>query len=457
MSNNIVVVNVSQEQAPAPNTLQKTGAFITQGGTTTDAGDLTLLTSLADLTAILAPAVAITSLSWSGGVVTVTTSAPHGWTDTDVVPVVIAGAEPVEYNGDYAGTITGASTLTYPLVADPGSETTPGTVNLGSVGELLQMGTTFFTQTGGQSVYVMELGEGEVDAGVTALGTYIADNPLLVYSWLVPREWSHNSSFITFLGLFTSPDKMTYFFCTPTVDNRADYADLKDVFAEVEAPEIGATEFSLAGAFSVTLGYNPNSTNRITPTSYAYVYGVTAYPIPGNGAVFTELNTANVGWIGTGAEGGISNTILFYGQLSDGNPFGYWYSADWAQINLKLDLANEVINGSNNPLAPLYYDQPGIDRLQNRALQTLGRAVTNGLALGTVKATQLPAKQFADNFLAGVYEGQLVVNAEPFLVYSQENPNDYAIGKYAGLAAVYTPLRGFKQIFFNLNVTNIVA
>ena len=34
----IVTVNVSQTIAPAPSTLQKTGAFISQGGTNTSAG-----------------------------------------------------------------------------------------------------------------------------------------------------------------------------------------------------------------------------------------------------------------------------------------------------------------------------------------------------------------------------------------------------------------------------------
>jgi hypothetical protein len=173
--------------------------------------------------------------------------------------------------------------------------------------------------------------------------------------------------------------------------------------------------------------------------------------------VLAELKAANISYVGTGAEGGISNTILFYGQMQDSNPFGYWYSADWMTINLNLNLSNEVINGSNNPLAPLYYDQNGINRLQNRAVQTANQAITNGLALGNVIATTLPALQFAANFEAGLYAGQLAINAEPFAVYTAENPSAYATGTYGGIAIVYTPLRGFTQILVYLNLTNLLA
>jgi hypothetical protein len=50
---NIVTVTVSQIVASAPSALQKTGAFVTQGGTTLSVNQTAFLTSLADLTAIL--------------------------------------------------------------------------------------------------------------------------------------------------------------------------------------------------------------------------------------------------------------------------------------------------------------------------------------------------------------------------------------------------------------------
>lgn len=459
MTNNIVTVNVSVTQAATPNALQKTGAFISQGGTTAAAGSRTLITALADLTDILKGALAITSLSWSGNVVTVTTAAPHGYTDGLTIPMIIAGATPSGYNGTFDATITGASTFTYPLVGDPGAETVPGTFQPESARQILAMGTTFFANGGSQGIYVLELGAGDAADGVTALTAYITANPGFFYSYLIPRQWADEATFITMCGNYNTTTSKTYFWVTMTTDNYTDFDDtMKCVFGEVESSDADTeTEFSLAAAFWKSLSFNPSNTSKVTPFAFIYQYGVTAYPVAGNSALFTALKAAHVNWIGTGAEGGLSNTILFWGTTMDGKDFTYWYSVDWVQINMQLDLANAVINGSNNAINPLYYNQNGIDRLQAVCANTLGRAVTYGLALGNVVQTALDGDAFDIALDDGDFAGQAVINAIPFIPYSVANPSDYSIGKYGGFAGVYTPARGFEQIIFNLNVTDFVA
>jgi hypothetical protein len=459
----IVTVTTQVIQAPQPNTLQQTGAFVTQGGTTEEAGTLTQVATLAALEAILTPPLALESLSWSGNLVTGTTTETQTWNDGDVIPAIIVGAAPSGYNtpaDSYTQiTIVSDDTFTYPLTPNPGSETVPGNLTLGAANELLQMGTTYFAQNGVIAPYVLELGEGEPTAGVAALSTWLTDHPATVYSYLIPREWDDNDAFLTLLGDYVAPSKETYFYVTTTVDNRAVYANLKDVFALVESPGIPFTEFTCAAPWAVTLKVSPSSTNRVTPLSYATLFGVTPWPFAGNQTTFNELAAAYVNWVTTGAEGGLpSSFILKQGNMADGNPWNFWYAGDWCQINIGLALANEVINGSYpGTLAPLYYDQDGINRLQNRAVQVMQQAVAYGLAVGQVKPYQLPAATFAAGFAAGAYEGQLPVNFEPFFIYSDENPDDYAIGRYAGAAAVVTPLRGFLNLFFSLNITNLIA
>jgi hypothetical protein len=454
MSNSIVQVNVSQNSAPAPSTLQRTGAMISQGGTTGAVGSLALLTQLSDLTSLLSASKALTSLTWSGSVVTATTAVAHGWNIGDVVQAVIAGETPIGYNGTFAITILTATTFSYPLASNPGAQSFAGTVVLYAESEILAMATTFFTQGTGLSVYVLELGEGTPAAGVIALTTFINANANTVYSYLVPVEWDAVASFLTFLALYTTTTTKTYFFVTTTTANQGSYpTTMKDVFKFVPSPVAAVTEFGCAAPFYVTLNYNPGSSNRVTPLSFSFLYGVTAYPLKGNSAVLATLKAANCNFVDTGAEGGLSNTILKWGRLADGNPFNYWYSIDWVQINLDLTLANVVINGSNNTLAPLYYNQQGINVLQAAATQVFATAITYGLATGTIVDTQLPAATFALNYQNGLYKGLLAINAESFPVYKAENVSDYSIGKYAGLAGVYTPLRGFESIIFNLTAT----
>lgn len=461
MTTSIVTVNASVIQAPTPSILQQTGGLISQGGTTLTPGTATQVASLAALSALLAPGNAISSLAWSGGVVTLTTAAPHGWTNGDVIPVTVSGAAPTGYNGTFTGTITGASTLTYPLASNPGSETTPGTVTLGDVNELLQMGTTYFAGNGVPAIYVVELGEGTATEGVAALSTFIsavAGSPQQIYGYLVPREWDNNSNFLALANTFTAVSAKLYFWVTTTVANRAVYSGpaYKCVYAEVESPNIPATEFSLASAFGTALSQAPSSSNKVPPLAYSPSFGTTPYPIRGNQTTLNNLATAKVGWIGTGQEGGISTNIIFQGLMSDGNQWNFWYSVDWAQINFDLAIANEVINGSASTQNPLYYNQQGIDRLQTRAVKTARQGVGYGLGNGQVIATKLPAATFIANVNAGVYDGQIVINAEPFLTYTAENPNDYGIGRYAGLTCSWIPQLGFQNVVFNLSATTIV-
>ena len=457
---NIVTINASVLQAPTPNTLQQTGALISQGGTTLTPGTATLVSTFAQLQALLAPGKAIATLTWTASVVTLTTSTAHGWTVGDIVPITVSGAVPSGYNGTFSGTVTGTTTVTYPLAVNPGTETTPGTVALGAVTELTQMGTTYFAGNGVPSIYVVELGEGTATEGVTALTTYIGKvlgTPTQVYAYLIPREWDNNAAFLTFCSNYTAVNAQQYFWVTTTVANRAVYAGLKCVYAEVEAPSLPATEFSLASAFGIALSANPSSSNKLTPLSYSPSYGTTAYPLTGTQATLQNLATANVGWVGTGQQGGITGNIIFQGKMSDGNFWNFWYAVDWAQIQMGQALANEVINGSVSSINPLYYNQQGINRLQNRVVQVANTGVGAGVGNGQVVATKLSATQFAANLNAGVYAGQIVVNAEPMQIYSNENPNDYAVGKYAGISCIWIPQLPFLNVYFNLEATELLV
>ena len=69
--------------------------------------------------------VEISTITWSGGTVTVTTASPHGL-PTGTTSGTIYGCTPSAYNGSYTFTRTGASTFTYPLAANPGTATVLG-------------------------------------------------------------------------------------------------------------------------------------------------------------------------------------------------------------------------------------------------------------------------------------------------------------------------------------------
>ncbi|EMM6693547.1 hypothetical protein RS412_001106 [Citrobacter freundii] len=461
----IVNINVSVTNPPKPSQLLKSGAMISMGGTTLAAGEYQLLTTKDDLKDITSPAKTISTITWATGVVTVTLSAAHGWNVGNTIPLVVSGVTPAAYNRAVTATVTTSTAFTYPLATDPGTATVMGTVKTVAANEIIEMNTTFWAQGTTRAVYVLELGDVSVAAAVAALADFIDEDISLgntyqkFFSYLVPREWDSEATFKTLTGQYTSPGSLVYFFVTTTIATYQSWVATKNktVFAGVEAPNIPATEFSMAAAFQSSLSNDPGSSNMVPPMAFRFMYGVTEYPVENNGTLLKTLQDNHINYIGSSAEGGLSNKMLVAGHMLDGNPFNYWYAVAWAAINLELDLANEVINGSNTTTNPLYYDQNGIDRLQNRALKTLRNGISYGLILGRVIGTKLIQSDFNTEYEKGSYAGNAVINAVPFANYSGLNPSDYQEGKYNGLSAVITPRRGFESITFNLNVTNFVG
>ncbi len=554
----IVIVNVAQQIAPTPATLQQTGAIVSQGGTITSPGTSSLLTQLADLLPLLPAPAAIASITWSGNVATVTTSAVHNLPNGQVIGINISGSVASVtaggYNGSFQCTITGTSTFTYPLAANPGTETIPGVWVTADSISLTERATTFFAQGSSVAVYVLECGAVSITNAIAFLANYLTLNPNsnytpgavgYYYNYLVPRNWDSVSSYLTLLQSYESTTARTYFTTTTTLATYTNYTALqKCVIALIESPAMGiwaqnaltaityssfqvtattttahgilkgqwfqiqgvtpngyngwwqaadgttgstiiynvpsalgaesvlgvleaslysnagvtSNEFSAAAPFWVELHQNPSTTNKVVPYAYQFLFGVTPFPTRGLSSLIETLKLASVNIVGTGAEGGISDAILLWGTTMDGNDFlSYWYSVDWVQINLDLDTANAVINGNNNPINPLYYNQPGIDVLSATAASTMTRGITYGLVLGTVTQTSLDGNVLDGNLDAGNYTDLTVVNAVPFVTYSLENPSDYKTRVYKGMSVIYTPQNGFLQIVYNVVVTELIA
>lgn len=430
MAVNIVTVSVTQAVAPAPIRLQQTGAIISQGATTLTANHYALLTQVSDLTPLLTGSITLSSITWASSVVTVTTSSAHGIPNGDVVKGTISGVTPVGYNGTFTITSTGASTFTYPLVSNPGSETVLGSFTLADVAELQQQVTTFFANGTTQAVYVLELGVGTTAQGVTALTSYIAAPTLKFYSYLLPSEWDTEATMVTLARAQNGLTAQVYFYVTSTTSTYTAWNGIKSVLVTIQTPG-DTTDFSAAAVFQNALVRNPNASNMMTPMEYSFVFGVIPQTTFTH-AQLAALDAAGANWIDTGAQGQISNTLIQNGTYADLNPFSYWYAVDWVNEQETVALAAAIINGSNTPQNPLYYNQDGINRLQKVAQSV----INNGVSFGLI--------------LAGA-----VVNAIPFATYVAQHPSDYAAGAYNGLSVTFVPARGFDSITIFLTASNI--
>jgi hypothetical protein len=262
---------------------------------------------------------------------------------------------------------------------------------------------------------------------------------------------------------------MTYFWLTvtPATLNVLD-ATYKCVIQFVEAPSVTDTtqpnisnpngEFTCAAMFYNAISFKASSVNPVAPMAFKYVYGVTAYPTQNMSTILLQFKSTFTNYVATGAEGGIAYTILYQGVTRDGfDYFNWWWTIDWVQININLNLSNAIVNGSNNALAPLYYNQSGINFLETVLYGTMRTASIFGMVVGQIVMTNLDTPILVDNINQGVYSGQCNVNAVPFANYTTANPGDFRIGEYDGLSALFIPARGFIHIQVSIVASSLVT
>ena len=474
--NSIVTVKVQTIQAPTPNTYQQTGCFVSFGATSIAKGDAAELTQWNDLEDILIVAQPAADVTWAAGLVTLTTAAPLpvNYAPGDTPFMTVAGFVPTGYN--YVGpvTIVDTSTFTYPAVTDPGQTTTVGTYMPQSAIEVSQMATTYFDQGNMTSVWVLELGYGaDSAANATALQSWLNVNPKVFCGYLLPRSVGASETTIeAFRDIFKqyqNPEAMTYFWMTVSANAITVLDDTyKCVIQLVEAPavtDIGKDnasdpngEFTMAAMFYNAMAFRPSQINRVAPMAFKYLYGVTAYPTKNNGPLLKSFKQNATNYVATGAEGGVAYNIVYEGVTLDGQDyFNWWWTIDWVQININLNLSNAIINGSNNPFAPLYYNQDGINFLETNLYNTMLQASTLGMVLGAITMTTLNQPDLQNNVLLGVFEGLCDVNAVQFVDYVNANPGHYKIGEYDGLSVLFIPARGFIHIMVSVTATDLVS
>lgn len=305
----------------------------------------------------------------------------------------------------------------------------------GNHAEVLNMATTFFAQGTAIGLSVLELGVngGVAATQITALQTWITANssPQQFYAYLTPATWDTTTSAAlnTMAGNYSSSTGKTYFFVTTSLANLPNYTN-KSIYATIPSPTAAGTEFQSAVSFYEWIANNPSPAAPSPPMDLRYAFGVT--PWADNSSSLPTILGDFGNYIGTGAEGGISNDIIRNGTTMDGNQAMFWYAVDWVLVNCKLNLANALIAATNST-NPIYYNQFGINRLLGVIKQIITTGISDGLLL----------------------EG--TPSAIPFATYVTANPGDYKTGVYKGFSATVTPQNGMSQITFFLNATQFVA
>jgi hypothetical protein len=471
-SQQIAIVNLVAQltASPVPSQLQQSGALISVGGTTLATGTYQFCSDLSAVEGIL---------STSGNYEELTNMATTFFAQGTAVGVYVLelGAQSTPQTGIAAlqSWITANPGVFYTYCTPQDWDTLPapastsatasgssGTVAAGTyyiqtayinaegtIGQLSPATTVTVTSgeeitvssppaISGATAYLVYMGteQGVLYLQNTISGTAIGTD--YVQSAAISTTTAGTSTTLADLGnQYSNPTGMTYFYVLSNSTNVASYGVMeansvwggyKAIVAVCPSPTAQAGEFASAAWMYNMLVNKPGADNRLAPMSYRYLYGVTPWPATGYSSEIQTIVNYGGNYVGTGAEGGISNYCIFKGTTSSLAQISAWYGLDWEMINVQQQVVAAIINGSNsNP--PLDYDQTGINTLQEIAQVEADNGVTFGCALSAT------------------------INAIPFATYTTQNPDDYGSGIYNGLSGSIVAQNGFLNLNFFMNLS----
>jgi hypothetical protein len=425
--------------APVPSQLQKSGAFVSVGGTTLTTGTYQFCSQLSALQALL-------QTSGSGNYAELNTMGTTFFAQGSAVGVYVleigtqtSGAAGIEALNTW---ITNNPGVMYaylvPAAWDNTSEVVGSVaVTAGGTGYTTAPTVAFSGGGGGTGAAATATVAGGVVTGITVTnpgsGYTSAPTVTLTGAGTGATATAALASELNIVASeYASPTGRTYFFVTTTVSNVVTYSANKSMYTFVPSPTATSQEFGAAAHFYQWLVNSPSATSLLAPMAYRFLYGVTPWPSTGYAASIQTVLSAYGNLNLVPPQGGITNTCIFKGTTMDGSQASWWYGIDWYQITVTNDLAAEVINGSNsNP--PLLYDQNGINQLAGVAQRDLNTAISFGCALSGS------------------------VTAASFSAYTTANPNNYKAGIYQGLAVDIVGQNGFLTVGVTLDAIEFAS
>jgi hypothetical protein len=492
--------------APTPSQLQQSGAIVSVGGTTLAPNTYQYCGNMAAINAISATSYAITSLAWASSTVTATVATGILPTVGSTFTTTISGAVPTGYNGTYIATVASATTFTYALASNPGTETTPGSFTISGTSPITTPATSFFAQGTSVGVYVLELGNiTGVDAQIAALNTWIQTNPGVFYAYLVPAAWDFSKDEV---GSVTINNGGNGYTSAPTVafsgggggTGAAGTAVIQNgavVSVTITNPGSGYTAaptvtFSGGGGVGAAATANLASALNILAGQYASATGKTYFFVTtsvANLANYSGLKSVYAtvpAPLATSQE--FDSGAMFYQWLvnnpSQSNPLGpmaYRYLTGvtpWPQNGQQASI-NSVLSGYGNIIyqgseggiskagiwkgtlmdgtqAAWWY---GIDWFQIQVKQALAAAVINGSNQNPpliydqngINSLLAVAQNVANSAVKFQCALSITITATSFADYTTANPNDYAAGLYNGFSATAVGQNGFLVVGFALN------
>lgn len=193
---------------------------------------------------------------------------------------------------------------------------------------------------------------------------------------------------------------------------------------------------SVAGLFA-SFKFDISDTNPSSPFNYKVIQGVEFNNLL-QGMQY-QLIQKSLNFLATLA----NNNVLLNGRYTDTMSIDYRYQWDLVSFEVENALQTLLLNGVNNPIYIVKYNQSGIDTIRSNIKATLNKMISWGCV------TDYSAKI---NSATGEMEDLGDITAIDFNTYVLNNPKDYENEIYGGISFYLRVGRYIRQVVLSITL-----
>lgn len=256
---------------------------------------------------------------------------------------------------------------------------------------------------------------------------------------------SPDTSFVKLLIEYDSIDKENLFFLTlpKSVDPNADsnftyFKGMKSI--HLVSDNTDKVEINSAAVVVGVTASNIFDISSSTPASSLNYKQVKSYtPIVRSSILKNQLIQNSITLIDSLA----SNTVLLNGRQMDGQPWEYYYYWYLTKLEVHSKITLLLLNGSNNPVAAIGFDQDGIDTIHANIVSKLKELQDLGVITN-----------FAQSYDGGTGEftGLSDIVCPNYYEFIVSNPDDYANEKLTGISCYIQIGKFIRQVEWNVTL-----
>lgn len=306
---------------------------------------------------------------------------------------------------------------------------------------------TFFVESN-YEIYLEEHGTKDKDytEKIEGLNTFITNNEFPCYIFLLPDGMGEDTTLgTTLFAKYSQLQNITYFFINYSGTTLNDYK-ISNVFMQVKNQKaaalfvnntVGSDLAALTAGLFASYKFDLSDTNPASPFNYKTIKGIAKQPL--TLPVRKQMIQDSVNYIDDVA----TQLVLMNGRYGDTYPIDYRYQWDLTSFQVAASLKQLILNGVNNPIYVIKYNQDGIDILKSRVKSVLNQMISQGCV--TEYAERIES---ATGELVNIGE----VSCIDFRSYIASNPEDYENEVYGGISFYLRIGKYIRQVIMNVTL-----